>query len=508
MLAKIYSLTLIGMDCETVEVEVDISNGIGSFTVVGLGDTAIQESRERVRSAIKNTNYKFPLARITVNLAPASIRKNGVFYDLPIALGVLIARGQCKLKEDISKTLFVGELALNGELRHVTGVLAMAIHAKEKGFTRIVVPAQNGKEASLIRGIEVIPAHTLQEVVEFLNQEKTIEAVEALDITELQNSFDFPVDFAQIKGQHQAKRALEIAAAGGPNILLNGAPGSGKTLMAKGFQSILPKITLDEALETTKIYSIANKLPANTPLITQRPFRSIHHTASAISIIGGGRIPMPGEISLSHKGVLFMDEFAEFSSQVLEVLRQPLEDKNISVTRVNGSSTFPADFILIAAMNPCSCGFYGVPDTKKECICSAQQIQRYQKKISGPILDRIDLYIDISPVKYNQLTSSEDGESSEIIQERVQKAKDIQTQRFQKLKISSNSEMESKEIQDFCNIPEDAKQLLKLAVQQMNLSARAYNRILKISRTIADISGNNDITTDHVAEALQYRKKG
>ena len=507
MLSKIYSLAILGMECETIIAETDISLGMPAFCIVGLGDAAVQESKERVRSSIKNSGFKFPTTRITVNLAPANIRKIGVMYDLPIAIGLLMASQQFEPTLDITETLFIGELALNGTLRHINGILPMVMHAKEKGFKRIVLPKVNAAEASLIQGIEIIAADSLEEIIKHFCAETTLETVSPYAFSQFEPEYPTGLDFAQVKGQAQAKRALEISASGSHNLILNGSPGSGKTLMVKTLQTILPKMTLEEAFEVTKIYSIANKLPPKQAIMKERPFRTVHHTASAISIVGGGRIPMPGEISLSSKGILVLDEILEFSSNVLEVLRQPLEDKTIAVTRINGMSVFPADFTLIATMNPCPCGYYNVPFSAKDCICSSHHIQRYQKKMSGPLMDRIDLYVDVSPVKYDKLRNRNDEESSQTIRERVQRSRDIQVERFKNYKISSNSEMGNKEIKEFCKIPEDAENLLRLAVSQMNLSARGYHRILKIARTIADLAGKKNIETDHVAEALQYRKK-
>ena len=507
MLAKVHTLTVLGMQCEKVEVEVHVLNGIQKYNIVGLGDTAVQEAKERVRSAIKSSLFRFPGTRITINLAPAEIRKNGTMYDLPMAIGLLLATGQIDCDIDLSKTLFVGELALDGRLRHVHGILAMMMYAKEQGFEKIVLPKVNAEEASLIEGVEIIAAETLLEIVDHFEGRKTIQATPVCCFENLLEQEKLALDFEQVKGQHFAKRALEIAAAGSHNVLLNGSPGSGKTLMARTFQTIIPQMTLDESIEVTKVYSIANKLPKDRSLITRRPFRSVHHTASGISIIGGGRIPMPGEISLAHKGVLFLDELPEFPSAVLEVLRQPLEDKKITVTRTNGSSEFPAHFSMIAAMNPCPCGYYNVPNSDKECTCSTHTVQRYQKKISGPLLDRVDLYVDVSPVKFDQLKNSKAEEASHSILTRVQQARNLQSKRFQNLPISSNAEMSNKEIKQHCEVPKEAQQLLDLAVKQMNLSARAYYRVLKIARTIADLAGRENLVVDDIAEALQYRKK-
>lgn len=510
MLSTLHSRSALGMETLAVEVEIDVTRGMPKFHIVGLGDTAIQESKQRVFSAIRNSGCTFPPNRITVSLAPADTKKSGPIFDLPIAIGILMASEQLSPLPEPKKILFIGELALDGRLRHVSGVLPIVAQAKESGVEQVFVPRENSQEASLIEGIEVFGASTLKEVMNHLNRSKPLVATVPKteeEIFERQESF--PVDFESIVGQEQGKRALEIAAAGSHNVLMNGSPGSGKTFMAKAFPSILPRMTRSESFEVSKIYSIAGMLPTDTPLVTKRPFRTVHHTASSVSIVGGGRNPRPGEISLSHRGVLFLDEIAEFPSTVLEVLRQPLEDRKITVSRATGSSEFPAHFSLIGAMNPCPCGYYNVPNTDKSCICTAQQIDRYTKKISGPLLDRIDIYVDISPVPFEDLQKKKAGESSETIATRVQKARDIQTTRFQNFEhITCNSEMGPDEIKQFCILPDQAEEILRKAVQQFSLSARSYHRILKVARSIADLEQNETIQIHHIAEALQYRSKG
>jgi len=510
MLSKVNSMTVVGMDCLSIEVETDVSRGMPKFNIVGLGDTAVQESKQRVFSAIRNSKYSFPPNRITVNLAPADIKKSGPSFDLPIAIGVLIASEQMKNLENSDSTIFLGELALDGRLRSVSGVLPIVSHANKNAITTVFVPKENAKEAALVEGLNVYGAENLKEIIEHLNGDKLIKKEPFLSEEELfsNENLKFPVDFSSIVGQEQAKRALEIAAAGSHNVLMNGSPGSGKTFMAKAFPSILPRMVRQEAFEVSEIYSIAGLLPSDTPLLTQRPYRSVHHTASSVSIVGGGRNPKPGEISLAHRGVLFMDEIAEFPGSVLEVLRQPLEDRKITVSRASGTTEFPAHFSLIAAMNPCPCGYYNVPESDRECSCSPQQIQKYQKKLSGPLLDRIDLHIDISPVKFDKLQNTETSESSVDILLRVQKARDIQTKRFNDfVNITSNSEMGPDEIKVFCELSDDSKMLLNHAVTQFGLSARSYHRILKVARSIADLELSDNIETHHVAEALQYRSK-
>lgn len=512
MLAKISASTLIGMEALDVEVEVDVTRGMPKFHIVGLGDAAVQEAKQRVFSAIRNSNLNFPPTRITVNLAPADTRKSGPLFDLPIAIGILFSSEQIKCEEEIfEQSMFMGELALDGRLRHVSGVLPLVADAKKKGKKYIFLPKSDAAEASLVDDIEIYGADTLLDVVQHLQGVSKISPQPALSEEEIfKKQSDHYVNFASIAGQEQAKRALEIAAAGSHNILMNGSPGSGKTFMAKAYPSILPRMTRHEAFEVTEIYSIANLLPRDEPLVTQRPFRTVHHTASSVSIVGGGRNASPGEISLAHRGVLFLDEIAEFPPAVLEVLRQPLEDRKITVSRASGTSEFPAHFSLVAAMNPCPCGYYKVPNSDKDCICAPSQIDRYQKKLSGPLLDRIDLHVDVSPVEFDKLAQKENSESSEDIALRVQKARDIQSKRFEGLaqKISSNAEMSPDDIKKFCELSPESENLLKQAMKQFQLSARAYHRIIKVARSIADLAGVKNIEISHIAEALQYRKKG
>ena len=504
MICKIYSVAATSLVPDLVEIEADILRGLPKFNIVGLGDTAVQESKERVQSAIKNSGAEFPVRKITVNLAPGDIKKTGPAFDLPIALSLLIASGQISPKK-LKKTLVVGELALDGKLRHINGVLPIALFAKEHGFNTLLLPAEDALEASIVESIDVLAAQNLSQVLSLLNDETDMIPTDPVSIESLREKSNYDIDMADIYGQEHAKRALEIAAAGGHNILFNGPPGSGKTLLARGFRTILPAMTLDESLEVTKIYSIAGLLPSKLPLIIERPFRTVHHSASGISIVGGGKNPSPGEISLAHKGVLFMDEFPEFPRNVLEVMRQPLEDGYITVSRVQGSATFPAQFALIAAMNPCPCGF--LTDPEKECTCFSSQVIKYQKKISGPLLDRIDMFAEVPRIPIEELQQREKSESSKIIRNRVQAARDIQTERFESSSISCNKEMSQKHMDTNCVLEEDAKNLLKQAAVSMRLSGRAYFRTIKLARTIADLSMQKTIQPKHIAEALQYRKK-
>jgi len=495
MLTKLTSFATIGLHSEPITVEVGAMRGDNKFYIVGLGDTAVQESKQRVRLALRTSGYRFPTGyNITVNLAPADLKKVGPRYDLAIALGLLIINGALIVpKEELSQMAFLGELALDGSLRHITGVLPAAIACRELGIPMIVVPSVNAPEAALVPGITVIGVDSLNELVAILKGEKNPEHILPPASAPLAYGNEM-VDFSDVRGQKHAKRALEIAAAGGHNVLLSGAPGAGKTLLARAFRGILPPLTQEEAIEVTQIYSIANLLPGDSPLMQQRPFRLVHHTASGVSIVGGGQIPGPGEISLAHKGVLFLDELAEFPAQVLEVLRQPMEDRRITITRAQGSVTFPADFIMIAAMNP--------PQY------SASSAQKIQRRISAPLLDRIDLTIDVQsvPIEDLQAKPSESTETSPLIRERVLAARQRQEQRFKGLPITTNKEMNVKHIDDLCSLDASSTSLLKQAMEQLDLSARGYHRIIKVSRTIADLAGSEGIENGHIAEALQYRQ--
>lgn len=501
MLAKVISGANVGLESVPVTVEVDIAaRGLPSFTLVGLGDRAVEEAKERVRSALVNCGADFPAKRITVNLAPADLPKEGPSFDLPIALGLLIASEQ--LVADLSKTLVVGELSLDGGLRSTHGILSYALLAKELGFNRIFVPKLNAAEAAVIDGLEVYPFENLLEVFKFLTGSLQISPQVPTPILAEENLF-YEYDFKDIKGQQQAKRALEIAAAGSHNVLMKGPPGAGKTLLSRAFPSILPPLTKEEALEVTKIYSVSGNLSSNESLVTIRPFRCPHHTASYVGIIGGGNSIKPGEVSLAHRGVLFLDELPEFPRQVLEALRQPLEDRKVTISRAAGSLTFPSQFILIAAHNPCPCGFLG--SSNKNCVCMPGQIARYKKRISGPLLDRIDIHLDVPFVEVDKLTGEEEMEDSKAIRDRVIKARQIQLQRFAKKGILTNSEMSNTHVKEFCQVATEALELLKMAISRMSLSARGYHRVLKLSRTIADLGESENILSEHVAEALTYR---
>ena len=501
MFSRVSTCGLLGLDGYHIQIETDISNGIPNFDIVGLADMSVKEARERVRAAIKNSGFEFPVRRITVNLAPADTRKEGSGFDLPLALGIL-ASARVIPSNAMEGTMLAGELALDGRVRPVAGMLCKAIAARELGFKKFMVPARNACEASVVRELEIYPVKTLKEAVEHFTGASPI-ASEHFENSAIPNSDGLGDDFSEVRGQKNAKRALEVAASGGHNIIMIGSPGSGKTMLARRIPSILPDLTFEESLEITKIYSVAGRLPPNSPLIAQRPFRSPHHTISAVGLVGGGRIPRPGEVSLAHHGVLFLDEIPEFPRQTLDVLRQPIEDGFASISRLNASVTYPCSFMLVAAANPCKCGYYG--DPTKHCTCSQKDAENYLSRLSGPLMDRIDIHIQVPSLTYKEIDGTEAAESSGEIKKRVNAARKLQQERYKSYGIFCNAHLKGPMIREFCRLDSEGRRILRAAFDKLGLSVRAYDRILKVARTVADLDGEELFHSKHIAEAIQYR---